>query len=413
MGKSKLRYGIKISDNIIKNNNGYLECFNCTIARTGEQMYKGSELSFLQNIDKEEFYKVIRLPEDVFDEQFMSSLENKDLVLYHPKEDVDVNNQNELSKGYMRDIRKGNDESIVLDKEYYDEDGNNTLYADLVVKDKDLINMIEDGTMRELSVGYDAKYLPTDKEDVYRQIPIFANHIALVPKGRAESATIHDNDTITGEKLKHGCKYFYENLPYPFEQGLLKIGITSFEVEYMTAEEYYNKLVYDVKTHTIDEVVPTDMIQIENMVKFVKEENDYSKFDLPYILVNTSGQGHNSQDGRHRVMVADKLGIDKIPIIVFNKTKEAQATRVIDAIPMDELKPKHNEEMMAYFERMIDQVDMKKRYINRNNRMAAIATNWEKYKTYDAIVIKESDSKSIIYKDMSLQEANEISNLLK
>lgn len=413
MDKSKLRYGIKISDNIIKNNNGYLECFNCTIARTGEQKYKGSELSFLENINPEEFYKVIRLPGDVFDEQFMSSLENKDLVLYHPEDDVTVDNQSELSKGYMRDIRKGNDESIVLDAEYYDEDGNNTLYADLVVKDKDLINMIEDGTMRELSVGYDAKYLPTDKEDVYRQIPLYANHIALVPKGRAESATIHDNDTVTGEKLKHGCKYFFENLPYPFEQGLLKLGITNFEVEYMSAEEYYNKLVYDVKTHSIDEVVPTDMVQIENMVKIAKEGNEYSKFDLPYILVNSSGVGHNSQDGRHRVMMADKLNVDKIPILVFNKSKEVQATKVVDSIPMDELKPQYKEEMRHYFERMINQEDMKKRYTNKNNRLAAISTNWEKYKTYDAIVIKESDIKSTIYKDMSLQEANELVNVIK
>jgi hypothetical protein len=118
------RFGIRISDNMLRNVNGFLEIYNCPIARTGTQEYHGTELpeALLKDMNKDKIYIVHRRPEDVFDEDFMNSILHNPVLLEHSNEDVTIDNYKDYEKGSVTNVRKGVDPNLSLDKEYLDEE---------------------------------------------------------------------------------------------------------------------------------------------------------------------------------------------------------------------------------------------------------------------------------------------------
>lgn len=162
-----LFYASKLSNNISKTPEGYLICCNVPVARTGVQKYLGQELGINEKYD--EYVNVYRLEGDVFDKAAMASFEGKSVTDNHPYEPVDVNNNAMVDKGHIQNLRRVGDE----------------LVGDLVIKDPNLISVIENNVKREISCGYNCNYEPY--EDGYRQINIRGNHVAIVDKGRAGS----------------------------------------------------------------------------------------------------------------------------------------------------------------------------------------------------------------------------------
>lgn len=162
-----LFYASKLSNNISKTPEGYLICCNVPVARTGVQKYLGQELGLNDKYD--EYIPVYRLEEDVFDKSAMASFEGKSITDNHPYEPVDVNNNAMVDKGHIQNIRRVGDE----------------LVGDLIIKDPNLISVVENNVKREISCGYNCKYEPY--RDGYRQIDIRGNHVAIVDKGRAGS----------------------------------------------------------------------------------------------------------------------------------------------------------------------------------------------------------------------------------
>lgn len=162
-----LFYASKLSTNISKTPEGYLICLNCSIARTGIQKYLGQELGIDDKYD--EYVPVYRLEEDVFSPAAMASFEGKSITDNHPHQPVDVNNNAVVDKGHIQNIRRVGDE----------------LVGDLIIKDPNLISIVENGVKREISCGYNCQYEPY--KDGYRQIDIRGNHVAIVDKGRAGS----------------------------------------------------------------------------------------------------------------------------------------------------------------------------------------------------------------------------------
>lgn len=170
-------YASRISDNISETPEGYLICHNVPIARTGVQEYLGQELGLNDKYDQ--YVKVYREAEDVFDPVAMASFEGKPLADEHPDPKIDVNNINMYGKGHAQNIRRSTDEPDLL-------------LADVIVQDPLVIEKIKSGLKRDISSGYDCYYVPY--KDGYRQIEIRGNHIALVTKGRAGSrVSIKDN----------------------------------------------------------------------------------------------------------------------------------------------------------------------------------------------------------------------------
>ena len=185
--------GERISENQVKEN-GFLKCFNVRIARTGPQMYLGASIGIPNDMSE---WIVERHPEDVFNEKFMLSLEDKPITLEHPPVDVTIDNADQYLKGYIRDVRKGRDEELAknLTDIFHDSEGHNTLYANLYVTNKEVAELIENKEYREVSVGYDCRYeFPYIGKNIAKQIPLYANHLAVVKKGRALTAKIRDSE---------------------------------------------------------------------------------------------------------------------------------------------------------------------------------------------------------------------------
>lgn len=176
-------FGSRISDHMLTTPEGYLVCVGAAIARSGTQNYLPDETPdpgrFTQPVP------VLRPPQEVFDQASIASYEGKPIVDEHPSVDIDVGNHSLYSRGFIKNVRRGENEFA------------DCLLADLVVTDPGLISKIKNGK-REISAGYEAQWLPT--ADGYEQTRIRCNHIAVVSAGRAgRKVSIRDKKP---EKLK-------------------------------------------------------------------------------------------------------------------------------------------------------------------------------------------------------------------
>ena len=154
-----------------KDNDGTLVCKNAVLGKVGTQAYSARELG----LDSSEVVLIHRPEEEVFDEQSLASLKGKALTLLHPEEDVSLDNYSQLAKGIVMDVRKEG----------------NLMIGDIRVFDKEVIELITSKEMVELSLGYDTK-LKYEDGNKLKQTEIVYNHVALVPKGRAEVARFID-----------------------------------------------------------------------------------------------------------------------------------------------------------------------------------------------------------------------------
>lgn len=165
----KAYYGSRIGENRTKTPEGFLICHNTPIARVGWQDYLSRELG----MQGEDFVKVLRAEEDVFEAAAMASFEGKPVTDDHPpgSEDVSPDNIGRYLRGVTTNVRRG------------DGDETDLLLADLIIYDQILISEIEAGK-RETSCGYDYKLTPLESGG-YAQKVIRGNHVAIVRNGRA------------------------------------------------------------------------------------------------------------------------------------------------------------------------------------------------------------------------------------
>lgn len=154
---------------------GYLLCKDVPFARTGFQMYKASDIG----LKGDHPVKVYRPYEEVFAPATLASFEGKTVTSPHPPVFLNPDNDASYYKGHVQNVRQGGKL----------EDGEFGIFADIMIKDSQLISRIESGSVEELSAGYLCEYVPDEHSpDVYYQRSIRGNHVAVVAKGRAGSA---------------------------------------------------------------------------------------------------------------------------------------------------------------------------------------------------------------------------------
>lgn len=168
----------KLSENRFKTPEGYLICTNAILARTGKQTYLRREVFGDSCNDGDNEVEVDRTAEEVFAPETLASFENKPLCVEHPDEDVNADNHNLLSVGYVRDVKK----DVV--------DGNEVMTATLVITDKYGIDEVESGRKTDLSCGYDCDIVDDEHP---QQRHIRGNHVAICERGRAGIARIVDS----------------------------------------------------------------------------------------------------------------------------------------------------------------------------------------------------------------------------
>lgn len=186
-------YGSKISDNLTKTPEGFLICHNVPIARTGQQLYLGSETPF-KELPSNDTVKIVRHPEEVFSKATMASFEGKPVTDDHPLEDVTPQNSRTYLKGICRDVRRGIGEY------------NDCIVADLMIYDPVLIDEITSKEKREVSCGYDC-FWELGNDDTILQKQIRGNHIAIVKNGRAgHRVAVRDSKPELKNKINNGGK---------------------------------------------------------------------------------------------------------------------------------------------------------------------------------------------------------------
>ena len=184
----------KLSENRFKTPEGYLICTNAILARTGKQTYLRREVFGDSCNDADKEVEVDRTAEEVFAPETLASFENKPLCVEHPDEDVNAENHNLLSVGYVRDVKK----DVV--------DGNEVMTATLVITDKYGIDEVESGRKTDLSCGYDCDIVDDEHP---QQRHIRGNHVAICERGRAGIARIVDSTPPRGYKVT-GNNYSWE-----------------------------------------------------------------------------------------------------------------------------------------------------------------------------------------------------------
>jgi hypothetical protein len=172
--------GTPISEHLAHLADGSLLCRGVQVARTGVQMYKGEELMEWGEMPTDlprGLIPVMRLPEEVFSRKSMASAEGVPLVSPHPGVFLSPSNWKAYSSGHIQNVREGD----ALPN------GNRTLVADLVVRDRELAEQIGLRRRRQVSMGYSCRYEPL-QDGTWAQRDIVYNHCAVVEKARGGDA---------------------------------------------------------------------------------------------------------------------------------------------------------------------------------------------------------------------------------
>lgn len=164
----------KISKNMHKTPEGFLVCIGVPIARTGDMVYGKNEVPEEIESDSNGTVTVTRDEDDVFHPNTLASFQGKPVTIRHPEEFVTPQNWKELTIGTMQNVRRGEGEN------------KDDVIADLLITDDMGIGLVENG-MREVSCGYEANYVQTEKGKAKQKV-IVGNHLALVDEGRAGHA---------------------------------------------------------------------------------------------------------------------------------------------------------------------------------------------------------------------------------
>ncbi|ATM85068.1 DUF2213 domain-containing protein [Yersinia frederiksenii] len=177
-------YNSRLGETRFTMSDGGLLCKDVPIGRTGVQLYGGEELDDIES-DSDGEILVERSEADVFRPETLASFEGMTFTVSHPIEDVTPDNWGRYAVGHVQNVRRGTGDQSDL------------MIADIVVKKAEAISAILDDGVDQISAGYDAEYQQTAVGKA-RQHDIIANHVALVPTGRAgKRCSIGDSKRMT------------------------------------------------------------------------------------------------------------------------------------------------------------------------------------------------------------------------
>ena len=121
---------------------------------------------------------VLRLPEEIFSRKSMSSAEGVPLVSPHPGVFLSPSNWKAYASGHIQNVREGD----ALPN------GDRTLVADLLCRDRETAEQIGLRRRRQVSMGYSCRYEMAADGKTWLQRDIVYNHCAVVEKARGGDA---------------------------------------------------------------------------------------------------------------------------------------------------------------------------------------------------------------------------------
>ena len=337
------KYRIQLSEKTYIDNDGYLICEDAIFGRIGVQEYAKGELGIPGNPN--DAVEVYRKPEYIFDEASLSTLDGKPLTLGHPKVKVNINNYNQFAKGFVQNV-------------HHDD---NNIIGDIRITDNPVRDIIENRTMRELSLGYDMVLCQDEEnEDVYFCKDIVYNHLALVKQGRAGNAMILDEksellekgeDTMPNEneKVKDELMENEEQKENKeVDQEIHDNETTETEKEESQESEKEQEKEVEEKEEKTDDACKdackdedTDKEEVEKETKDEKEKKEMS-------LLDRAMEIDKIQDPELRKMLKDELS--KEMGIQSKVVDEKPTTTKVEINDNDNELISHEDKMQAFYD---------------------------------------------------------------
>ena len=119
-----------------------------------------------------------------------------------------------------------------------------------------------------------------------------------------------------GKHLPKHTKLHRTELQYPWSnessRHLLNYNPKSQKMILMAPKEFLN---LTIPHQYLDEALNTDVSDLEKLIQ------NKTPLELPFLDVDISSSRVTNHEGRHRSIAAYKLGITKIPVIVYYKDK--------------------------------------------------------------------------------------------
>ncbi|MEO4108211.1 DUF2213 domain-containing protein [Acinetobacter pittii] len=155
---------------------GYLKCVNVRLGKAPQvRQYYAYEFPNLEGFSADQTINVYTPAEELFKSEAIKSWDGADATDYHPP-------KNEINAANWKDYHIGYCENVRQEGEY--------LLGDLLIKDKDSIDLIQNNERLEMSLGYGATLVleqgTAPDGTVYQAkfINFIGNHVALVKYGR-------------------------------------------------------------------------------------------------------------------------------------------------------------------------------------------------------------------------------------
>lgn len=184
-----------------------------TIARTGDMLYKAKELGAqFADLPPEQVVRVNTPPEVLFDEATIEMCRSMAVTIGHPKDDVSLENGNELRKGFLEGTPLA--------------DGSH-LAGHIVLTDKSAIGLVDSG-VDQTSWGHDAILKRVETNGVVSAVKTkitSVNHLAIVQRGRAQTTRIGDS----GEEINIVDQKLYDTLEA--EKDALAVKVETLETK--------------------------------------------------------------------------------------------------------------------------------------------------------------------------------------
>lgn len=184
--------------------NGYRKQTANPISRTGVFPYYGKQVDFDGSLclEPDRIYWVLRSEMELFDAEAMNSFNGIPIIVGHTM----------LGEGFASPEKRTPDGCIYNVRRSLDTP--DQLIADFTIYTKRMQDILKEGKIRELSLGYRCQYVPetgvyNGQAYEFKQVHLRGNHLALVEHGRCGSSVCVCDETnnvrlITRGNPKHG-----------------------------------------------------------------------------------------------------------------------------------------------------------------------------------------------------------------
>ena len=315
-GKGTFHSIVQISDNIFhEKETGYLYCKNSILGGIGAQKYLGKELPF-KDVKPDSVVELVRESVDVFDSTSMETFNGKPVTLHHPERKVNSKNFKKFIVGSLNDVKQ-------------DSNNSDNLIGDIVIYDEYTVDKVMKGELKDLSLGYRAKVVPTG-DGRYKQTDIVINHLAIVEDGRAEMAQIMDNKTVKDEKETILEPQDFTDKIHVTERVEIIESTDTYDDD--TGENTYTKNIKTVEKHSHYEKMK--QVLMDSKTK-IKGENTMEK-DFKYFIAEVKElSAYPESDFRDAAYKAlkdecmEKLGVE---LISFADTKQSAIAKSVGLV---------------------------------------------------------------------------------